>query len=109
VSSKRSNTTLSTLSEGALEELFQRALGLVLENIQDPNTPADGKGTTREINIKVSLTPSKDRSFTAIEAAVSTKLAGPAPVVTSLTLKDEKGIVFGNEVVQGRMGEAGVH
>jgi hypothetical protein len=83
-----SNVSLSELKGGAVEELYQKLLGIVLANIQDPNSPA-GKGSTRKISIEMKLTPNKDRSFIEVDVEAGCKLANPAPVATSFTIKED--------------------
>jgi hypothetical protein len=94
---KRSNVTLSELKEGAVEEQFQRALGQVLDNIEDPNTDPKLK---RVITIKVAFTPTPDRGMVMVDAQVTTKTSPARPVPTVLLLKTEKGPLVGEEPIQ---------
>jgi hypothetical protein len=95
-----SNVTLAELKGGALEELYERALALVLSDIQDANTDAKAK---RQIVIKLSFKPSDDRSWTAVDAEVETKLPGPIPVSTSFALKYEQGVLVAHEPIQSKL------
>ena len=73
--------TLSTLCNGALEELFQRALDSVLLNIDDPNTEAKAK---RGIGLQVSFEVDDDRKSARIKVNATVKLAGTRPVGTQV-------------------------
>jgi hypothetical protein len=68
--------TLENICDGALKERFDRELGAVIRNIMDLNT-ADGK---RDINIKVSITPTDDRMTYNAEVSVSSKLQPLRPI-----------------------------
>lgn len=59
--------TLATLKGGAAEELFQRELARVLENIRDPNTDAK---KARTITLDFSFLPVEDRNGARRETAV---------------------------------------
>jgi hypothetical protein len=65
--------TLSTLNQGAAEELFNHELGKVIKNIEDPNTKAT---ETRKITLELSFIPTRDRDGGVIKLAAKTKLAG---------------------------------
>ena len=67
------NITLSNLSKGALEELFQYELDKVLSNIKDVNTKATLK---RKILIEIVITPDEDRDSAQYEFKVASKTAG---------------------------------
>lgn len=71
--SRYQDTTIDTIAEGAVPEVFQEHLKRVLGNIDDINTPAKAK---RQITIEVIFAP--DASRTAVEVAVNvkSKLAG---------------------------------
>jgi hypothetical protein len=95
-----SDLPLSCLKEGAIEELFQDALRRCLENVQDPNTSAKAK---RTITIKLSFTPTGDRSAVDMDARVETKFPGPEPVKSLLVISTEKGQVVGREPRQEKL------
>jgi len=63
---------LSNLGGGVAIEKFDEELARVVDNILDPNTDP---GAKREVVIKVSVVPSKDRKHGDIEVSTSTKLA----------------------------------
>ena len=63
--------TLSTLGEGAAEELFNRVWDRILENILDPNFPAT---ETRTLTLKVVVKPNDDRTLGAMEIIADCKL-----------------------------------
>lgn len=66
--------TLSNLCGGAIEELFQRELERVLENIRDPNTKAQ---KARGISIGIDFAPDEERDSCAVVFCVKSKLQPP--------------------------------
>jgi hypothetical protein len=64
--------TLANIAGGAAMELFQRELDRVLENILDPNAPAESK---RGIVLKVTFTPNPDRTQSGIAVECDARLA----------------------------------
>jgi hypothetical protein len=62
---------LGNICGGAVEEIFQRELKVVLENIADPNTDAEGK---RKIIFEFAISPFEDRSGAQVEFACTSKL-----------------------------------
>ncbi|HBD95058.1 MAG: hypothetical protein A2015_02175 [Spirochaetes bacterium GWF1_31_7] len=77
--------TLSELSEGALEEVFQYELKNVLANIADMNTK--GK-KPRKIAIYIDLTPASDenRDSLTCEFAVKSTLVSAKPGICNLAM-----------------------
>jgi hypothetical protein len=63
--------TLSTLGEGAAEELFSRVWDRVLENILDPNFPAT---EARKVTLIVTVKPNEDRTIGAVDISADAKL-----------------------------------
>lgn len=63
--------TLSTLGEGAAEELFGRVWERVLENILDPNFPASAQ---RKVTLVITIKPNEDRTLGAMEIEADAKL-----------------------------------
>ena len=82
---------LGTLAMGEINEKFPIALKQVVENILSFDYQGKAK---REINIKVVLTPSDDRTWADVEVSVIPKLAPPTPATTKLYFSPA-----GNEVV----------
>jgi len=70
--SKANQITLANLGGGAAVEKFEDELRAVLENILDPNTEATCK---REVSLKITFKPDKDRSFGEISIVAQAKLA----------------------------------
>lgn len=64
--------SLSDLMDGGVEERFNTAIAEVWENIYDPNTEAR---KTREVNIKVKITPNERRDSCDFRVSVVPKLA----------------------------------
>lgn len=90
--------SLATLAGGALEEQFTDALQSLLNNIQDVNTAPT---TKRELTLKVTVTPSKDRSIGLVTMAVNAKLAPPKPAETTIFMGfDKKGQAVATEKEQ---------
>ena len=75
--------TLSTMAEGAVEQLFNRELQGVLKNIDDINTSATA---AREINIKLKLKPNTSRDNCELTIQCSSKKAPVKDVATSFHL-----------------------
>ncbi len=92
-----SNVALSEMRNGAVEELFQSAIGKVLANIDDVNTSETAK---RKITITLDFSPSADRAATNVDIKVDVKLAGNKPVQTYMTLKQDGADFVGFEPVQ---------
>lgn len=67
-------TKLEDLNGGILLDLWPDVLSEVLANIGDENVAADAP---REIHIKVSFKPSKDRESARTKVSINTKLAPP--------------------------------
>ena len=78
--------SLLNIMDGAAVEMFDIAMGKVLDNIRDINTSIAG----REILLKVQLIPSKDRSIIEIKVGVNKKLAGQDVLVCTADLKLDK-------------------
>lgn len=67
--------SLANLGGGAANELFEKGLQQVIENIQDPNTKADAK---RQVKLTMDITPGPDRKSAVVKYGVDTKLAPDA-------------------------------
>lgn len=65
------SVTIGQFAGGALEELFQRELGKVLDNIQDPNIPFK---PLRGITIQLSFSPDENRETCAVTLSVKSKI-----------------------------------
>lgn len=81
-----SSTTLENVCGGAVASQFEHELQNVLRNIEDVNTDPEQK---REIRIKVSFSPTKDRSMAQITGTVESKLAGLRPVGTAAFMGED--------------------
>ena len=64
--------SLSELMDGSVEERFNAALAEVWENVYDPNTDAK---KTREVNLKIKITPNDRRDSCDFRVSVVPKLA----------------------------------
>lgn len=82
--------TLTTVAEGAAEELFQTALSQLLINIDDPNTKAE---TVREIVLRVRFKPDDSRRKSAVLVECKTKLAAAKPVGAMVAIGYHKGVL----------------
>jgi len=81
--------SFSTLAGGGVEEKLQYALSEVAANIADPNT--DPK-KARSITMKITLKPNESRMVANASIDVSTTLAAPVGISTTLLIdRDEKG------------------
>lgn len=64
--------SLENLGKGAARELFDRELCSVIENILDPNTPAE---KPRTVTLKMTIKPDKERSAGSVAISCVSKLA----------------------------------
>jgi len=62
---------LANAARGGVQEMWDRAMSEVLENIDDPNTPAK---KPRELVVRVVFLPTKDRLSAQVVYEVKTKL-----------------------------------
>ena len=83
-----------------LMERFEHALEAVLENIADVNTAASA---SREIILKVKITPTNDRTAAAVSISSGQKLAAVAPFPVTVYIAKVKGrqVAFENNINQG--------
>jgi hypothetical protein len=80
--------TLLTICDGALEELFNRELSRIVDDIRDVNTdPKD----VREITIKIKIKPGEERNFGAVTCNVRSKLGVTGSVGTIFTFEERGG------------------
>lgn len=80
--------TLSSVAEGAAEELFQHAFKQMLENAMDVNTPAKAK---RSITLTFSLVVDEKRSNPELRIACSTKVAPITPISQAIRVGRHQG------------------
>jgi len=89
---------VETISNGAAVERLNLELDSVLRNIADENTSSK---TVREINLKIKIKPSEDRSFGEVSIQATSKLAPVTEQITQLYFgKDEHGDPEACEIVQ---------
>jgi len=87
---------IADLMGGAVSERFKVALDDVLRNIHDPNTDAKKK---REITIKLTISPSKDRSTADFSLNVRPTLAPPMTLSSTVMItRDDSGNVTATEI-----------
>ena len=80
--------SVESLGNGVLDAYFQRELDLVLDNIADPNTPAEKK---REIILTVTIIPDKTREIGIIAVNSKNKLAPTEGYASHLTMGEVEG------------------
>jgi hypothetical protein len=80
--------TLSNLAQGAAAEMFEHALGQVMENIKDPNADPSKK---RRITLTVEFQPYGDRSGAETTIACVAKVTPVNAVRSSLFVAMEEG------------------
>lgn len=68
---EKQKLSLTNIKDGAAVEMFDLAMQKVFENINDINTTTKA----REINLKLTFTPSEDRTLTEIGIECIPKLA----------------------------------
>ena len=73
--------TLQSICNGAIEEVFQKCMADILDNIKDPNTQPEAK---RELNIKLSFNPFPDRSGMTVTFSPKTTMAQIGAVSSTL-------------------------
>ncbi len=86
--------TVSNLADGAVDELFQDALGKVLTNIKDLNTDHKGK---REILMKFTVTTDEERNVGKITVSCDCKLAGVKGVAVGVYIGQHEGLLVAVE------------
>lgn len=80
--------TLDNICAGAVPEVFQRSLALVLQNIRDPNADADAK---RTLTLEFTFKPHSDRAGADVSMIVKEKLATLPPVKGALFVSMKAG------------------
>lgn len=81
--------SIMEMDRGKIVARVDYELGRILENIMDPNTPAEA---SRKITLTLTLTPDKERSFIGVKAVVKSSLAPTNPSVTAIVMDaDENG------------------
>ena len=94
---EKEKLSLANLKGGAAIEMFDRAMGNVLDNIRDINTTQK----PREITLKVRFSPTRDRTLFGIAITCTPKLAIQEVVETTAELRlDSKGKSIGYERFQ---------
>lgn len=92
------NFNLSTLKNGGLEEVFQRELNIVLDNIADINTSPEAK---RNIKIDIELRPDSERESLILSFSVKSKLAPFQKQAVGIFIGKENG---GNIAIEHQKG-----
>lgn len=73
--------SLATIKGGAIVERFDDELRKLVANIADPGTPATAK---REVSLKFSVKPGKDRGMSQVMVSVTSKLAPGESMETNM-------------------------
>lgn len=73
--------SLATMKGGAIIERFDDELRKLVANIADPGTPATAK---REVSLKFSVKPGKDRGMSSVLVSVTSKLAPGESMETNM-------------------------
>ena len=82
--------SIANLMDGDVIRRIDLEIAKVAANILTEDTSAT---KTREITVKIKMKPAEDRSFTAVEVAVTSKLAPVAQPATRLFITHSKGQV----------------
>jgi len=85
---QEATVTLETLAGGAAAELFQAQLDRVVQNILDPNTPAQAR---RAITLKVTIEPDEERGMGAVGVTCEAKLSPAKGAHTTLWFGRQRG------------------
>ena len=83
MASERPIKSLSDLMDGGVEERFNRELERVWANIYDPNTAAS---KTREVTLKIKITPNERRDSCDFRVAVFSKLVNDCELTQTVML-----------------------
>lgn len=104
MSNKEINFNLSDISEGAVQEKWNKEMERVAANIIYPNTDAKKK---RKITLTMTLAPNKDRTVIDVDTEVKSSLAPQVPVSTTMmTGRDlNTGEIAVNELKSGTPGQ----
>ena len=87
--------SLQTIGSGSAIAKFDTEIQKVLENIVDPNTPAE---TVRTITLQVKIKPDQSREVASIEIGCTSKLADNTPYPSRIFIgKTKAGEIIGCE------------
>jgi hypothetical protein len=89
------NLGLANLDRGGALEAFDHALGSVIANILDPNTPAE---QAREIVLRVKIKPDENRDMGKITYQATSKLAPVQARSVNAMLAKDKGRAVAREL-----------
>jgi hypothetical protein len=99
-----SQVDINNLGDGIVNELFQREMTKVLENISDVNTDYKAK---RKIIVEIEVTTDSERRLGNVTVSSKTKLPGVRPADTAIHLvrdsKTGKLTAYQNTLVQGEL------
>lgn len=73
---------------GRFPEIFAKAFSQVIENMRDPNTPAEA---TRKVTFEFTIEPNSDRSVGELTLKTPIKLAGIEPISGTLYVSKANG------------------
>ncbi len=104
MSEKAINFDLTSISNGAVQEKWDKEMKRVAENIIDPNTDATKK---RKVTLTMTLTPNKDRSVIDVDTEVKSVIAPQASVATTMMAGRDlnTGEIAVNELKSGVRGQ----
>ncbi|MCS8620194.1 replication terminator protein [Lactiplantibacillus plantarum] len=104
MSEKAINFDLTSISNGAVQEKWDKEMKRVAENIIDPNTDATKK---RKVTLTMTLTPNKDRSVIDVDTEVKSTIAPQASVATTMMAGRDlnTGEIAVNELKSGVRGQ----
>lgn len=77
--------TMSTVNNGAAEELFQRELTEVMKNIDDPSTTAK---EARKITVEFTFIPNEQREMGVLEISAKAKLVSAKSLGSTFILQN---------------------
>lgn len=87
---EKENVNLSNICGGAVEEVFQRELSAILENIGDVNTSPEAK---RKMTLEFTFEPFPDRSGAQVAFACKSKTV-PVQVVKGTMFLQRRGLAM---------------
>lgn len=92
------------MAKGAIEERIDYEMTKIVNNIRDESTAPTA---SRELTVKIKLTPDANRKTITVSASASSKLAPTTPIMTALYIgKDHNGNLGAVEMTPQIPGQA---
>ncbi len=79
---------IGNILDGKFPERFDKAINQLIDNMRDPNTPADA---TRKITFEFTVKPTDDRATAAVSLTTKLKLASMESVAGTIYVSKAEG------------------